>query len=125
LEGTVVESNLIYHNSEGGIVAYWWASGKRHAARAVRNLLFANGAVDVHNNRPNEFDLILQDNLFADPQLCVDGLGSDGSVAEGSPALMQPWGAIGAVEKPGCGPADITLRENKTTWGAIQARHGP
>jgi hypothetical protein len=55
-------------------------------------------------------------NLIADPQFCNPAAG-DYALAEGSPALTQPAGPLGAYPTPGCPPVPIT----PTTWGRIKS----
>jgi len=104
--GTLIENNLIYGCNEGGVVA-----AKRLAepyeAVVRRNLLFGNGQMEIYNEDPEWWRLQLEENVFENPLLCIDGLGSEGTVAENSPALTQPWGVIGATAEPGCGPVGI------------------
>jgi len=125
VQGSLVESNVIYHNTEGGIVAFSLRSDQECAAEVIHNLLFLNDPEDVYNNQPEEFALHLQENILKDPLLCLDKPESNGSVAENSPALSQEWGVVGAVAEPGCGPAATGSKKGMTAWGVIQTRYGP
>lgn len=55
-------------------------------------------------------------NMVVDPLLCHPDV-ADGSVAEGSPALTNPAGIIGAIATPGCPGVPVIA----TTWGRIKA----
>lgn len=56
-------------------------------------------------------------NISADPGFCdlaMDNL----SLLEGSPALVQSCGAMGAIDEPGCAQPDAV---RTTTWGGLKA----
>ena len=119
--GTVVEYNVLYHNNEAGIVAFKF-SGPPASVLIRRNVIFGNGPNEVVKKYPEGYELILEENIFEDPMLCTEG---SPEVAGISPALNQPYGAIGAVEEAGCGPYIALVPVQKTTWGLLKARYGP
>jgi hypothetical protein len=118
-----VENNLIYANDGGGVTAYGLGSGGEHwSATLARNLIFANGSQDTATGaflQSEQVDLILQETIFADPLFCVIGPDSRGELAYGSPALTQPFGAIGAVDHGSCDPT-TAAQVPKTTWQTIR-----
>ncbi len=93
--GTLVENNIFYKNSEGGIV-----TDDRSTARLMRNLLFENEVTDI--KMLGVPPIIQEGNLFLDPLFCDTTEASEGGLATDSPALNQPDGVIGAVAMPGC-----------------------
>lgn len=102
--GMLVERNVIVGNTEGGLVLAQLLSSGTWGAIVRRNLFYANSVTDIHNNFPESITLTLDDNLFENPLLCILGVDSRGEVADNSPALLQPYGVIGAVPVAGCGP---------------------
>ncbi|NNF05792.1 MAG: hypothetical protein HKN21_03440 [Candidatus Eisenbacteria bacterium] len=110
----VIERNIIYRNQEGGVDC-WHCEQRQPILR--RNILYANGVDEVLSEGSGVFDA--SENLFVDPMFCELPDNDFGSVAGASPALNQPYGTIGAVETPGCGPF-IAVSVEETTWGGIK-----
>jgi len=110
--GMLVERNILYGNAEGGLVATQLAAQSWTAA-VWRNLLFENDGQDIYNAFPETITLDLEENLFENPLLCDPTRETGGDLAGASPALNQPYGVIGAVAEPGCGPYP-------GTWGSIR-----
>jgi hypothetical protein len=119
-----VEYNIICQNEAGGIGVYGiGGAGDRWTATLTRNLIFDNGPEDIQSGTSDpraEIEVILQENIFADPLFCVIGAVSRGELAFGSPALTQPFGVIGAVDHGSCEP-NTAAQAPKTTWQTIKA----
>ena len=78
--GLLVEYNILYKNSEGGIVSDGHSTG-----RLFRNLLFDNALSDIELL---EGAAITQEgNLFLDPLFCDTTMTSRAALATGLPGL--------------------------------------
>jgi len=114
--GMLVERNIIYNNVEGGLVATQ-LSAQKWGVAVWRNIFFQNDGQDIYNAFPGTITLDLQENVFEDPLFCDPTIDTRGELAGTSPALNQPYGVIGAVAEPGCGPY-------AGTWGSIRRLMG-
>ncbi len=123
-----IEYNLVYANEDGGVTAYGLGGGGEHwSATLVRNLIFANGPQDTATGiflPGEEIALILQETVFANPLFCVIGPDSRGELAYGSPALAQPFGAIGAVDRGSC-DSPASIKPGRIPWEDIKETHAP
>ncbi len=95
VRGTRVEYNLFYRNDEGGLV-----TDDRTTAELLRNLFYGDTRADIESLDGAEISE--NGDLFMDPLFCDTTATSQGGLAAGSPALIQPYGVIGAVSEPGC-----------------------
>jgi hypothetical protein len=102
----LVENNILYRNQAGGIGVYGLSSSTpvTWVATFRRNLLFGDEEIHQGTFDLGVIQLILEENVFADPIFCIVSLESRGELAGISPALNQPFGVIGAVDKAGCPP---------------------
>jgi len=113
----IVEQNILYHNLDGGIGVYGlsndasvWIATFRH------NLIYDNGRQDVYSDTYDPramVQLMLDENVFADPMFCSAGVDERAELAGASPAFNQPFGVIGAVDVPGCGPYLVGLGDGR------------
>jgi len=113
--GTIIENNVIQGNSLGGVVARLAQSP--WAVTLLHNLLFANAGADVVAD-PEAIEET--EDLYSDALFCTEGPTSLGELAGNSPALSSPYGIIGAVSVPGCGP-EVAARP--ITWGRLKTRY--
>ena len=108
VEGTVLERNLIYRNTQGGVEV-----DTRSHASLVHNLLFDNARGDMFIRTPETVHL--DGNVFVDPLFCDTTETSLGELAAESPALHQSFGVIGAVDTPSCHRTPVQPQ----TWRGI------
>ena len=102
-----VEYNLLYHNKEGAIGVYGVSNTPaKWVVTFRRNLLYEDGPQDIYQGvfDAGVIELILEENIYADPMFCILGPESRGELAGASPALYQPFGVIGAIKEPSCPP---------------------
>lgn len=112
--GSVLEANIVQGNHGGGIALL-------HNLQSVivtlkHNIVYSNELTDIYdpNHAINDIDNISVDALF-----CTEGALSRGELAVNSPALLSPFGILGAVSTPGCGP----VATMETTWGQLKLRY--
>lgn len=107
LAEVLVEQNLFYHNEEGAIGVYGTSrTPAKWVATFRRNLLFGDGPEEIYQGvfDAGVIQIILEENIYADPMLCTMGPESRGELSGVSPALHQPFGVIGAVDESSCPP---------------------
>lgn len=101
LPGTVIQSNIIYGNSDGGLVVAPPFLGDGPWEVEIRdNIIFGNDGVDVYVDP--QADTTYVGNFRVDPLFCIDDSTSLGSLCADSPAFSHPNGTIGAVSSAGC-----------------------
>jgi hypothetical protein len=113
--GVLIEANILSHNDEGAVRTY---PDFGPTGGTIRwNIMFENGQEDL---RDDGGGLMIQENMFLDPLLCVPSEDTRGELDVKSPALHSPYGVIGAVEHPSC---DDGVRALPSTWGRLKARY--